>query len=73
MKLILSTLIKRYGWNAIFKAAWNLGKPYLKKVAAKTSTKLDDQAIELIDDLINGVAADSVASGLDDRSAARIA
>ena len=68
MHLILKTLIARYGWNVIFKTAWGLGKPYLKKLAAKTRTNLDDQAIELIDDLINGIASDAAVAGIDDRS-----
>lgn len=55
MDFILKNLIKVFGLNRLVLMVWDLAKPQLLKLAKKTETTFDDDAINMIDQLLRGI------------------
>lgn len=63
MEFILRNLVKVFGLNKLAIMVWGLVYPELEKLAKKTETSFDNEALKLVDTILRGMLGQSVALG----------
>lgn len=61
MNLIFAKLLKVVGWQWVLKKTWPIAYKALKEQADKTETELDNDALEILNDLVEIAVSDKAA------------
>jgi hypothetical protein len=62
MNVIISKLLSVLGWQRLLQMVWNAIQDDLKRAAEKTETKIDDNLVVFMDEVIMVIVSDDKAA-----------